>query len=176
MSAARSVGLGAAPFFVQHHTTVRPHYDLYLERQGRLLGWTMRKPPSPDPAVRCFALRTPDRDLTFGRFEGRLPAGAPGEGVVLLWDLGSYEAYLPHGLSEEAWLDRGLLRLHFFGEKLRGLWQFVRWRSPAPSPERWVLLKLRDRHARPASSFEAARWSALTGRLPEEVGGQGSVG
>ncbi len=157
------------PFFVQHHSTARPHHDLYLELNGRLIGWTMRQPPSPDPRTRRFALRTPDRDLDFGRFEGVIPPGAPGAGVVLIWDLGTFEAYPPRGLSEEAWLARGVLRLHFPGDKLRGLWEMVRWGRSAAPPERWVLLKLKDRHVATSSTLDTAAWSALTGRAPEEV-------
>ncbi len=156
-------------FFVQQHWTGRPHYDLYLELEGRLLGWMLPKPPSPDPRRRAFALRTDDRDLEFGRFEGVLPPGSPGEGLLLAWDLGTYEPYPPAGVPLGLWLDRGALKLHFFGERLRGLWDLVRWTPRRDHAETWVLVKLRDRHAVEGGSFEADARSAITGRTREEI-------
>ncbi len=156
-------------FFVQQHWTGRPHYDLYLELEGRLLGWMLPKPPSPDPRRRAFALRTDDRDLEFGRFEGVLPPGSPGEGVLLAWDLGTYEPYPPAGVPLERWLERGALKLHFFGERLRGLWDLVRWTPRRDHAETWVLVKLHDRHAVEGGSFDADAPSAITGRTREEI-------
>lgn len=166
---------GAPGFVVQWHWTHRPHYDLHLEVEGRLACWMLPKGPAGDPHVRRFALRTPDRELEYGRFEGVIPKGEPGAGVVMVWDLGTYEPYPPAGLTIEQWLARGLLKLHLHGEKLHGLWQLVRWQATPGTPETWVLLKLRDRHARPGLDLEKEAWSVLTGRtvgrIAAEAGG-----
>ncbi len=159
----------APTFVVQEHWTARPHYDLHLEVDGRLVCWMLPKGPSRDPRLRRFALRTPDRELDYGRFEGVIPDGEPGAGVVMVWDMGSYEPYLPAGLSASQGLDRGLLKLHFHGEKLRGLWQMVRWRPTPGSPETWVLVKLRDRHTRAGEDLEGEARSALTGRDHDRI-------
>lgn len=169
MTAAPGTSRVSRTFLVHRHLASREHYDLLLELEDRLACWTLPKPPSPDPKRRRFALRTGDREVGFGRFEGVIPEGEAGAGVVLLWDLGTYEPLPPKGLSEAAWLARGFLRLHFSGEKLRGLWELVRWESGRPGLERWVLLKLRDRHARQTDELEHATYSALTGREAEEI-------
>ena len=167
---------GPLSFYVQHHWTRRPHYDLHLEVEGRLIGWMLPKAPAPDPAARRFALRTADRELEFGHFEGVLPPGEPGAGVVMVWDLGTYQPYPPAGLTAEAWIARGLLRLHFHGEKLRGLWEMVRWHHVPGEPETWVLVKLRDRHLAPAGALEADDVSAVTGRNREQIAAEARPG
>lgn len=156
-------------FFVQRHWTDRPHFDLHLELEGRLLGWMLPKAPVPDPQRRSFALRTDDRDLEFGRFEGVLPSGTAGEGVVMVWDLGTYEPYPPAGVPLDRWLERGALKLHFTGERLRGLWDLVRWTPRRDHAETWVLVKLRDRHAVVGGSFPDDDRSAISGRTREEI-------
>ncbi len=161
---------GSPPsYFVQRHWTKRSHYDLYLELEGRLVSWMLPSAPSPDPRRRRFALRTPDRELDYGRFEGVLPPGEPGAGAIMVWDLGRFEAYPPAGFTADQALLRGLLRLHFHGEKLLGLWEMVRWQVPAGAPETWLLVKLRDRHAVSGGTLEEAAWSAITGRTVEQI-------
>jgi bifunctional non-homologous end joining protein LigD len=157
------------PFFVLEHWTRHEHFDLHLEVDGRLLGWVLPTAPSVDPTVRRFALRGPDHEREFGRFEGTLLPGAPGAGVVMVWDLGTYVPFPPAGMPLDRWLDRGRLKLHLFGEKMRGLWDLVRWRSQPGGRETWVLVKLHDRHADGADALERAAWSALTGRTREAI-------
>lgn len=152
------------PYFVQRHWTRQEHFDLHLEVDGRLLGWMLPLAPSFDPSVRRFALRTPDREPEWGRFEGVIPKGEPGEGVVMVWDLGTFEPLPPTGLAPAEWIARGLLRLHLTGERLRGLWELVRTSSAPGTAERWVLVKLPDRHARTGPADEPEPLSAITGR------------
>lgn len=169
-------GVAAPSFFVQSHRTQRVHWDLYLEVEGRLLTWVLPKPPVADPHVRRFAIRGPDRDLEYGHFEGVIPLGEPGAGVVMVWDYGTYRPYPPVGLTTAQWLERGLLKLHFSGERLRGLWELVRWRSARAAPETWLLAKLRDRHALPGATGEEEARSVLTGRSFGEIGAEAARG
>ncbi|HTT26594.1 MAG TPA: DNA polymerase ligase N-terminal domain-containing protein, partial [Thermoplasmata archaeon] len=157
-------------FVVQKHWARSLHYDLRLEMDGRLVSWAVPKGPSRDPAARRLAIRMPDHPIDYGRFEGTIPSGAPGAGIVLVWDLGTYEALRPAGMSFPEWLDRGYLKIDLHGVKLHGLWELVRLPSGAARPESWLWVKIRDRFAHPAYDPDLEPLSAITGRTADEIG------
>jgi bifunctional non-homologous end joining protein LigD len=158
--------LDTANFVVQKHWGDHLHYDLRLEIGDRLVSWALRRGPSLDPTVRRFAVRTADHPPEFARFEGTIPEGQPGAGLVMVWDLGTYDALRPTGTRFDRWLPSGHLKVLLHGERLRGLWDLVRWSSTSirPGVEAWFLVKLRDRHAREGYDIELEASSALSGR------------
>lgn len=153
-----------ASFFVQKHWARRLHYDLRLEIAGRLVSFALPKGPSLDPSVHRIALRTADHEIGFGRFEGVIPEGEYGEGVVMLWDYGTYEPLPPSATSEEEWLERGHLKLKLRGERLQGLWRLVHIRPGSPPPQTWLLVKSQDRYAVRDWNLEAHAGSVVSGR------------
>lgn len=164
-------------FVVQAHWSRRFHVDLRLEVGDRLVSWALPKGPSASPGVRRLAIRTPDHPLDYALFEGAIPSGEYGAGVVLVWDVGGYEALRPTGVGADAWIDRGFLRLHLHGEHLQGLWELVRYpASDARGHEAWLLLKLRDRHAGPAELLEEPLRSVLSHRTREEIAREAAAG
>src|SRR3546814_4344382 len=67
------------------------YWDLRLEIDGVLKSWAVTRGPSPDPADKRLAVRTEDHPLSYGSFEGTIPAKEYGGGTVMLWDKGRWE-------------------------------------------------------------------------------------
>jgi bifunctional non-homologous end joining protein LigD len=129
-------------FFIQRHAATRLHYDFRLEWGGTLKSWAVPKGPSLDPDAKRLAVQTEDHPLSYGNFEGTIPAGEYGAGDVLLWDRG---VWIPRDDPERG-LKRGKLHFELVGEKLRGEWVLFRL---AREDRQWMLKKIDDGHARP---------------------------
>ena len=127
---------GEAPIFViQRHDARRLHYDFRLERDGALASWAVPKGVPLEPGTQHLAVHVEDHPLSYGSFEGEIPAGNYGAGTVEIWDRGTYE------LVEEK--PNGGLTVHLHGERLNGLWTLV----PAKlggEPKNWLLVKKKE--------------------------------
>src|SRR5438132_10969514 len=111
-------GIRRRIFVVQKHDASRLHYDFRLETNGVLASWAVPKGPSMNPADKRLAVRTEDHPLEYAKFEGVIPPGQYGAGIVMVWDLGKYEP-LENQPPEEQ-LARGKVQIVLQGEKLRG--------------------------------------------------------
>ncbi|MFI5351245.1 MAG: DNA polymerase ligase N-terminal domain-containing protein [Elusimicrobiota bacterium] len=133
-------------FFVQEHHARHLHWDFRLEVGGVLKSWALPKGPSMDPDVKRLALQTPDHALDYGPFEGSLPEGSYGAGLVLVWDTGDFR---PPAGSEavEAGLRRGVLDFVLHGSLLKGGFSLIRMKG-AGRPGSWLLVKKNDSFAR----------------------------
>jgi len=160
---------GTRVYVVQKHAASRLHYDVRLQLDGVLKSWAVPKGPSLRAGVRRLAIQTEDHPLAYGQFEGRIPEGQYGGGVVMLWDRGTWE---PTG-DPLAGYREGRLTFRLTGEKLGGSWTLVRIEGDAGPRSEWLLLKSRDDHARgeadPTIVEELPR-SVLTGRDLREIG------
>jgi bifunctional non-homologous end joining protein LigD len=127
---------GQEPIFVvQRHDARRLHYDFRLERNGALASWAVPKGVPLEPGQRALAVHVEDHPLEYATFEGEIPKGEYGAGLVEIWDRGTYE------LVEEK-RDGGLtVRLH--GERLEGTWTLVPAKLDG-NPKNWLLLRKRE--------------------------------
>jgi bifunctional non-homologous end joining protein LigD len=119
-------------FVVQRHDARRLHYDFRLERAGALASWAVPKGVPLEPGQRALAVHVEDHPLDYAGFEGEIPQGQYGAGLVEIWDNGTYE------LVEEKRNGGLTVRLH--GERLEGLWTLV----PAHldgDPKNWLLIR-----------------------------------
>jgi DNA ligase D-like protein (predicted 3'-phosphoesterase) len=144
-------------FVVQQHAARSMHWDFRIEVGGAFRSWAVPKGPSLDPAHKRLAMPVEDHPLSWGDFEGVIPAGSYGAGAVIVWDRGSYEnrSELPIGEA----LAAGHASIWMDGEKLVGAWALRRVAEGAG--ERWLLVKRRDEHA--------VRGSDVVSERPESV-------
>jgi bifunctional non-homologous end joining protein LigD len=100
-------------FVIQEHRARRLHHDLRFERDGVLVSWALPKGVPTEPQKNHLAVQTEDHPLEYGRFEGRIPDGEYGAGVVTIWDAGEYEL--------EKWRDGEEVIATLYGEPGGGL-------------------------------------------------------
>lgn len=139
---------------IQKHAARRLHYDLRLELDGVFKSWAVTRGPSLDPADRRLAVEVEDHPLDYGDFEGTIPAGEYGGGIVQLWDRGFWVPEGEHSAEEQ--LAKGALRFTLVGKRLSGGWVLARMNSDRYGGKRsnWLLIKHRDDSARPGAGDE----------------------
>ncbi|MCC4906918.1 ATP-dependent DNA ligase [Microbacterium sp. cx-59] len=86
-----SLPIGDPRFVIQEHHARRLHYDLRLERDGVFVSWAVPKGVPEATDRNHLAVMTEDHPLSYGTFEGTIPAGEYGAGTVEIWDAGTYE-------------------------------------------------------------------------------------
>lgn len=142
---------GERPVFVVHeHHARKLHYDLRLEAEGVLWSWAVPKGPSADPKDKRLAVEVEDHPLEYGSFEGEIPEGQYGAGVVKIWDSGTYENILaekPEPLSMAEAKAQGRLEVRLHGDRLKGGYALIRMRGPGREKD-WLLIKMRDEFAK----------------------------
>nr|WP_315019788.1 DNA ligase D [uncultured Aminipila sp.] len=153
-------------FVVQHHMARNDHYDLRLEWMGALLSWAVPKGPTYNTHDKRLAVKVEDHPLEYRNFEGTIPKGEYGGGVVMLWDEGFWE---PYGNVEEG-LRKGELKFALNGKRLKGKWALVRWKSKSDEKSNnWLLLKEKDEHAKMDDGISEFTTSIRTGRTMEGI-------
>jgi DNA ligase D-like protein (predicted 3'-phosphoesterase) len=159
-------------FVIQKHDASSLHYDFRLEVDGVLASWAVPKGPPMDPSEKRLARRTEDHPLDYADFEGVIPEGEYGAGIVIVWDAGTFRNLTEDDDGDEIALadalENGHVKVWLDGEKLSGGYALTRtgWRSK----DDWLLVKVDDDEAdarRNPVSTEPD--SVKTGRSLEEV-------
>jgi len=154
-------------FVVQKHRAKALHYDLRLEWNGVMLSWAVPKGPSFDPAVKRLAMQVEDHPVEYNKFEGIIPEGEYGGGIVMVWDRGTWTPETP---DVDAAIRKGDLKFTLHGQKLGGSWVLVRTRPRSgESKASWLLIKHRDEWAGTGDITETAPRSAVSSRLLVEI-------
>jgi bifunctional non-homologous end joining protein LigD len=136
-------------FVVQRHKASRLHYDFRLEMDGVLKSWAIPKGPSLNPADKRLAVMVEDHPYDYKDFEGVIPPGNYGAGIVEIWDHGYYTNSLNSGKKAEkellTALDAGHLNITLHGKKLKG--EFALIKLKASKDNSWLLIKHKDEYA-----------------------------
>lgn len=158
-------------FVIQKHQASSLHYDLRLEVDGVLKSWAVPKGPSTDPSQRRLAMPTEDHPLEYADFEGVIPEGEYGGGVMIVWDRGTYRnlrAEKEESRSMAEAHNDGHIEIWLEGEKLSGGYALIR--TGKGDDSRWLWIKMKDDRAdarRNPTTTEPT--SVLSNRTLEEV-------
>jgi bifunctional non-homologous end joining protein LigD len=87
--AAAATGEGSA-FVIHRHHASRLHYDLRLEKDGILKSWAVPKGLPPRPGIKRLAVSVEDHPLEYVNFEGAIPKGEYGGGMMWKFAQGRY--------------------------------------------------------------------------------------
>ena len=137
---------GQLRFIVQRHHASRLHYDFRLEMDGVLKSWAVPKGPSLNPADKRLAMMVEDHPYDYRTFEGVIPEGNYGAGVVSIFDEGTYEPLSGKGENElKKGLKSGNLKFKLNGGKLKGEFALVKLKNAEDNS--WLLIKHKDEFA-----------------------------
>ncbi len=137
-------------FVIQRHKASRLHYDFRLELDGVLKSWAVPKGPSLNPKDKRLAMMVEDHPYDYKDFEGIIPEGNYGAGIVEIWDNGTY-ADIENSPEEKAvkniraGLKEGNLKFQLFGKKLKGEFALVKLKGKEDNS--WLLIKHNDQYA-----------------------------
>ncbi|WGF92021.1 DNA ligase D [Aequorivita marisscotiae] len=134
-------------FVIQRHQARHLHYDLRLEMEGVLKSWAVPKGPSLNPTDKRLAIMTEDHPVKYLSFQGTIPKGNYGAGVMSIWDQGTYSVLKSEvGSDPVKQLKNGDLKIEFFGEKIKGSFALVRT-ARGEEKNQWLLIKKTDKYA-----------------------------
>ncbi|MEM5871508.1 MAG: DNA polymerase ligase N-terminal domain-containing protein [Candidatus Aenigmatarchaeota archaeon] len=121
------------PIFVVHeHHASHLHWDLRLEMDGVLKSFAIPKEPPKTKGVKRLAIQVEDHDLDYANFEGRIPEGMYGAGLVKIWDKGIYE------LLEKT---EAKIVFNLKGKKLNGEYCLLRFKKAGRN--QWLFFKVK---------------------------------
>src|ERR1700754_1009902 len=133
-------------FVVQRHHASHLHYDFRLELDGTLKSWAVPKGPSMNPGDKRLAMMVEDHPIDYQNFEGIIPNGNYGAGVVMIWDHGTYTSLAENRKDDiktlRAGLKSGDFKFRLNGEKLKG--EFVLVKLRIAEDNSWLLIKHKD--------------------------------
>ncbi|MCH7677232.1 non-homologous end-joining DNA ligase [candidate division KSB1 bacterium] len=78
-------------FVIHRHHASRLHYDLRLEQDGTLKSWAVPRGLPPRPGIKRLAVHVEDHPMKYLTFEGEIPKGEYGGGMMWIYALGKYE-------------------------------------------------------------------------------------
>ena len=136
-------------FVVQRHHASHLHYDFRLELDGVLKSWAVPKGPSMNPGDKRLAMMVEDHPFDYRKFQGIIPQGNYGAGVVMIWDKGTYTLLEENRKDDikalRAGLKAGNLKFKLNGEKLKGEFALVKLHNAEDNT--WLLIKHKDHFA-----------------------------
>lgn len=146
-------------FCVQHHLARKDHYDFRLELNGVLLSWAIPKGPSYNPKEKRLAVHVEDHPYDYRKFEGVIPKGEYGGGVVQLWDEGIWIPLEDPNITYK----EGYLKFTLKGKRLKGAWTIIHFKE-----NNWLLIKEKD-NVKGFTDITKYKTSIKTGRTIEEI-------
>lgn len=161
----------ARPFVIQKHAARRLHYDLRLEWQGVLICWAVPKGPPESPDDKRLAVRTEDHPLEYLEFQGVIPQGQYGAGVMEIWDRGTWTT-TDKDIGRA--LEKGVLHVTLNGARAQGHFVLARM-DGKDEKENWLWMKKADSDGiRPppwpdARAIDKAKAAPMPARLSPQL-------
>ena len=129
-------------FVIQKHQASHLHYDLRLEIDGVLKSWAVPKGVSRNPKDKRLAIVTEDHPIAYKDFEGTIPEGEYGAGIVEIWDRGTYKNLRSLSMAES--FADGKIQIEFKGKKITGDYTLVRiknFQDTKKDADMWLIIK-----------------------------------
>ena len=143
-------------FVVHHHIASREHYDLRLEWEGTMKSFAVPKGPSYNSNDKRLAILVEDHPISYRNFEGTIPKGEYGGGIVMIWDEGYYEVL--------EFIDDKSIKFTLYGKRLLGNWALIKMKD-----NNWLLIKEKDDYSSDEIIITDFDTSIRTGRTMEEI-------
>jgi len=115
-------------YVIQRHQASHLHWDLRLEMDGVLKSWAVPKEPPTRSGIRRLAVQVEDHPIEYANFEGVIPEGQYGAGVVEIWDKGTYRLI-------ERTPDKIVFEIR--GKRLKGKYCLIRFKGE----KNWLFFK-----------------------------------
>ncbi len=122
-------------YVIQKHAASHLHYDLRLEIKGVLKSWAIPKEPSNDSKIKRLAVEVEDHEIGYEDFQGIIPEGSYGAGKVEIWDKGTFQPLE---------VDSNKMIIEINGNKLKGRYCLLRFKSNNPKGKNWLFFKVKD--------------------------------
>lgn len=171
---------GSLRFVVQKHDASSVHYDFRLEMDGVLKSWAVPKGPSLNPKDKRLAMMVEDHPYSYRTFEGIIPEGNYGAGVVIVWDEGTYQPKDSQSKSRKKeeeellqQLQNGSIKFVLHGQKLKGEFALVKMKNTDNNA--WMLIKKNDEYAAAEKDITEDETSALSGKTLAQVAEENDV-
>lgn len=123
-------------FVIQRHKATHLHYDFRIEKDGALKSWAIPKEPPREAGVKRLAVQVEDHRLGYEKFEGTIPEGMYGAGIVEIWDKGYY---VPIKFQSNE------LIFELKGKKLNGVYCLIKLKSKLPKDKNWLFFKKKNK-------------------------------
>ncbi len=128
-------------FVIHSHFARSHHYDLRLEIKGVLKSWAVPKEPPKVKGIKRLAIQTEDHPLDYANFEGEIPEGHYGAGIVKIWDKGEFELIGPKGVSSGE-KDKEKIEFKLKGKKMKGNFVLVKTNYGSKPEKSWLFMKI----------------------------------
>jgi len=119
-------------FVIQLHNADRAgkHYDIRIEKDGKLVSWASRNIPKIiDSNRKILLIKQPDHPLNWINFKGTIESGY-GKGEVEIWDSGSVDILK---------FESNSINLIFYGNKIKG--EYFITHPPLLSKDKYFMFK-----------------------------------
>jgi len=116
-------------YVIQEHHAKRLHWDLRFEMDEVLKSWALPKIPPEKEGEKRLAVQVEDHPIEYALFEGEIPEGNYGAGIVKIWDKGTFEIQEREGKK---------LVIIIKGNKLKGKYCLLHFK---PNEKNWLFFK-----------------------------------
>jgi len=118
-------------YVIQEHHAKRLHWDLRFEMDEVLKSWALPKIPPETEGEKRLAVQVEDHPIEYALFEGEIPEGNYGAGIVKIWDKGTFE------ILER---DEKKLVVDINGNKLQGKYCILHFKL---NEKNWLFFKIK---------------------------------